>query len=212
MTEKDWDFSSTPLFRDLTEEQIAPLIIHRGSFLDFKKGEKLTGYQRCLGILLQGTLLVENGSGTPLNQLKAGSLFGVSTVFTEHQSHVTDIYAKEACRIFLLTQQELAEIFLENFRVNENYLSFLTDRIRFLNWKIDLFSATTAEQKLLCYLRHQKRQELEGDFVTVEPMTQLANLLGMGRASLYRAIEALEQSGKLSRIDRKVWKVDLEER
>ena len=85
--------------------------------------------------------------------------------------------------------------------------AFLTDRIRFLNWKIDLFSASTAQQKLRLYLLHLRK---EGSEVTVEPLARLGHTLGMGRASLYRVIEKLEGEGVIKRMERNRWQVDWE--
>ncbi len=202
-----------PLFQDLAPSRTEELTRHRGSVAEVPRGKPVLGYRGKLGILLKGRLLVENGSGTPLNHLEPGALFGVSTVFTPQKTHVTDIYAEEDSTLLLLTEAELRELFTEEFTVNRNYLSFLTGRIRFLNWKIDLFSANTAEQKLLCWIRHQCRtEEVSGqDVLTVDvgSMSQLAMLLGMGRASLYRAADALTESGVIQKVSRKKWIIHL---
>ena len=134
-------------------------------------------------------------------------MFGVSTVFTGYSSHITRISAAVNSAAVLIGEEELATIFAEDFSVNRSYLAFLTDRIRFLNWKIDLFSASTAQQKLRLYLLHLRK---EGSEVTVEPLARLGHTLGMGRASLYRVIEKLEGEGVIKRMERNRWQVDWE--
>lgn len=148
-----------------------------------------------------------NAGGTLLNQLHPGDMFGVSTVFTGYSSHITRISAAVNSAVVLIGEEELAAIFAEDFSVNRSYLAFLTDRIRFLNWKIDLFSASTAQQKLRLYLLHLRK---EGSEVTVEPLARLGHTLGMGRASLYRVIEKLEGEGVIKRMERNRWQVDWE--
>lgn len=205
---------SCPLFAGIDCVRIKKLLETRGTLSRISRRKPLTGYHGKLGILLEGKLLVENGSGTPLNHLEPGALFGVSTVFTRQKAHVTDIYAEEDAVILLLSETELQELFTEDFTVNRNYLSFLTGRIRFLNWKIDLFTASTAEQKLLCWIRHQCRLAYtpsgqEELMVDVGSMSHLAMLLGMGRASLYRAVDALTANGVIQKVSRKRWIIHL---
>lgn len=205
---------SCPLFQGLAPDRIKALLSHKGSLSEIPRGKPVLGYRGKLGILLSGKLLVENGSGTPLNHLEPSGLFGVSTVFTEQKTHVTDIYAEEDSILLLLDEMELREIFTEEFTINRNYLSFLTGRIRFLNWKIDLFTANTAEEKLCCWIRHQCRPEDSLSepgrlVVDVDSMSHLAELLGMGRASLYRAVDSLAEKGIIEKASRKKWIIHL---
>lgn len=133
-------------------------------------------------------------------------IIGVSTVFTEQKNHVTDISAGEDSLCLLLDEGELQGMFAADQRVSRNYLRFLTGRIRFLNWKIDLFTASTAGEKLLCWLRHQCFTLEDGQKAALlPPMAALAGQLGMSRASLYRAVTALEEAGIIRRASRKEW-------
>lgn len=196
----------SPLFSNIPGEEVLALLQDKGSLNPLKRGQLVRGYGGKLGIILKGSLQVTGGSGTPLNRLETGSLFGVSTVFTPLKNHVTDISAGEDSICLLLDEGELEEMFGADQRVSHNYLSFLTGRIRFLNWKIDLFTASTAEQKLLCWLRHQCCTGPDGEkSVSLPPMATLAQQLGMGRASLYRAAGSLEEAGVIKRTSRKQW-------
>lgn len=198
---------ASPLFRDLPRERTAALLEGRAELRSFSRGQDLDWYLRKLGIVTEGRLAVYNAGGTLLNQLHPGDMFGVSTVFTGYSSHITRISAAVNSAAVLIGEEELATIFAEDFSVNRSYLAFLTDRIRFLNWKIDLFSASTAQQKLRLYLLHLRK---EGSEVTVEPLARLGHTLGMGRASLYRVIEKLEGEGVIKRMERNRWQVDWE--
>lgn len=197
---------ASPLFRELPRGRVKVLLKNRGELQGFSRGQVLDGYLRKLGIVIKGRLSVFSESGTLLNQLQPGNMFGVSTVFTGYSSHITRISAAVNSTVLFLREEELAAVFAEDFSVNRSYLSFLTDRIRFLNGKIDLFSASTAGEKLRLYLLHLRRDSPE---VEVEPLARLGNTLGMGRASLYRSIEKLEEEGILSRNGR-LWHIDWE--
>lgn len=199
--------AASPLFCGIPAEQVLALADGRVREQSLSRGEVLHGYLRSLGIVTKGRLAVRSTGGTLLNQLCPGDMFGVSTVFTDYGVHITEISAAVASSVILIGQKELTQIFSEDFSVNRNYLAFLTDRIRFLNWKIDLFSASSAEQKLRLYLLHQRRED---GTVTVEPLARLGKILGMGRASLYRVIEKLEADKIIYRESRCCWQVDWE--
>jgi len=199
-------FSKSPVFSGLSEEAILTLTSSYGKVRSLKKGEELTDYSKMLGLVLSGSLQVVNFSGTLLNRLLPGSLFGVSTVFTEFTSHVTDIFAETKSEIYLLTEDELAQLFQKEPLIFRSYVAFLTDRIRFLNQKIDLFSAGSAEQKLMTYIKHNLQVDSEGQqFLQIGSMSQLASILGMGRASLYRAVDTLKAEGIISKAEGKKW-------
>ena len=85
----------------------------------------------------------------------------------------------------------------EDFRIAENYIRFLSGRIRFLNERIAGFEGG------------QRRAPRGRLFFSTPPggrprrvaggMVELAKLLGIGRPSLYRAVDALFQSGALQK-------------
>ena len=76
-----------------------------------------------------------------------------------------------------------------------NYIGFLSDRIRFLNRKIKFFTSGTAERRLALYLDSFP----EDSFKIDESMSAVADMLDIGRASLYRAFDRLTEDGFIRR-------------
>ena len=70
------------------------------------------------------------------------------------------------------------------------------NRIWFLSSRISALTAGTAEQKLAVYLLEQGDMEIS--------MTDLSQRLNLGRASLYRAAEELEELGAIAREGKRV--------
>ena len=81
--------------------------------------------------------------------------------------------------------------------VAENYVRFLTGRIRFLNRRIAAFTAGAAPRKVARYL--WERRQGDGSVPLPDNMVALAASLDMGRSSLYRALDTLEAAGCLER-------------
>jgi DNA-binding MarR family transcriptional regulator len=79
-----------------------------------------------------------------------------------------------------------------------HYIRFLTQRIEFLNQKIQYLTAGCVERRLALYLMGQIPQDDLAVQLDISAVS-LADLLDVGRASLYRAMDRLTQDGFLTR-------------
>ena len=82
----------------------------------------------------------------------------------------------------------------EERSIRNNYLRYLTGRIRFLSGRLQSLAQTGSEGKLIRYLLANGRS----GSITCSS-TELARRLGISRASLYRAFEPLEEGGLIIR-------------
>ena len=162
----------------------------------FSSGLVLYGpsrFRRCLGVLLSGRLQVTKGALT-VSLLEPGELFGAAALYSDAAEFPTTITAKGPGRCLLLSQS-LIDRLLEQFPlIRENYLRYLTGRIRFLSGRIQSLAQPGAEGRLVRYLL---ANAASGEVTC--PAAQLARRLGVSRASLYRAFDALEKSGLILR-------------
>lgn len=181
----------------LLEEQQKAGLGQRVQLKDFAKGQTIytpEHYRRSLGIISRGIVVVEKENGVLLNELGAGRCFGAAALFVTQERYVTTVRAKTACQVLFLSMEAMQEIMVQYPQIALNYIRFLSGRIQFLNRRIDSFIAPSAEGSLLSYLRQQP------DGTSRElPMSRLAELLNLGRTSLYRAVEHLEQQGMIRR-------------
>ena len=171
------------LFRDLEKGEQDRLFAGLPEPVGYEKGEILFSracFRKALGILLEGEATVRRfgDDRVILNRLSRGS-------------------AASPARVLFLTQELLSRLMREDFRIAENYIRFLSGRIRFLNERIAGFTEDSAERRVADYFFQHRREdgrvELQGS------MVELAKLLGIGRTSLYRAVDALLQSGALQK-------------
>ncbi|MFR7473244.1 MAG: Crp/Fnr family transcriptional regulator [Christensenellales bacterium] len=91
------------------------------------------------------------------------------------------------------------QLFGQSRRAMANYLSFLTGRIFYLNRRIDAYTGGSAECRLAMYLLDNQQDGVPPKVTLPFGMNKLAELLGIGRASLYRAMETLEKKGIVAR-------------
>ena len=188
------------LFEGLSKEKTEELISKFGKTVKSEHGAELYRV-KSIGIILSGTAKIirknDFGISVTMRNIGAGEMFGMASVFGEWNSEFSSITAITACDVFYISEQELRQIFAEYPGTALNYIVFLTDRIRFLNRKIDTFSADNTEKKLYEFLISLS----DGKDTVSLPfgMAELSRRLQIGRSSLYRSIEALEKNNLIKR-------------
>ena len=93
----------------------------------------------------------------------------------------------------MLEQPLVDRLLAEQSQIRENYLRYLTGRIRFLSGRLQTLAQSGVEGKLARYLLAAGTGELTCSAI------QLCQRLGISRASLYRAFADLEDSGLITR-------------
>ena len=188
-----------PLFRPLDRNILGTLLSDpRCHLRRFQNGETVfsdEAFEKALGLIVTGAVSVYRiGGGNPvlLNLLSAGDLFGAAALFSGESHYVTRIVASGSASIFFLSA-ELCEEWIRSYPdFAISYVRFLSDRIRFLNRRLASLAAPGVEQKLAAFLL--------GDRETIGlRMVQIASALGVGRASLYRAVDTFCERGWIRR-------------
>lgn len=148
-----------------------------------------------VGILCTGSARVLAGHGeeaTILNTLKPGDMFGIANLFDEDSPFPTRIVATSGAKVLFLDGDAFRRCIQEDPIILRNYLAFLSRKLMYLNRKILTFTAGSAERKLMLFLLEQ---HTSGDVTLPCSMSELAERLGIGRASLYRARDSLIREG-----------------
>ena len=152
-----------------------------------------------LGIVLSGSAIAYTPhpiKKVMLRTFAAGAVFGISDWYDDARPGLSRIEAKEDTEVLTIRPEAVRLLIEESRAFREHYISFLTGRIRFLNQKIDYLTAGSAEIKLSHYLLSLG----ETQSVTLPlSMSALAEMLDLGRASLYRAFDTLIEDGFISK-------------
>lgn len=167
-------------------------------------------FSRSVGIILKGSARVEKrGNAKPviMNTLEPGSTFGMAAIFYEEESFPTVITATKQTAVAFISKEMLLDAFKKDSRIYENYIRLLSQKIHFLNKKTATFSSRSTSYKLYSYLLDEYSKNGENGKVTLKyNMSELASLLGVGRTSLYRELEALTDEGLIKK-DGKVFTI-----
>ena len=197
--------SSLPIFqktdtkvlsRWLTKHVPPPVEVAAGEGVD-------AAYLHCFGILLEGQLEIHSADSEKnviLRNLKAPSVFGAASLFCQGELPFSQIQAKSRCKLLFASLEAVRTLLSSDEAFRDAYLAFLCDRVRFLNRKIQCFTAGSAERKLALWLLSEDQPTI----VLPTSLSSLADMLDIGRASLYRSLDKLENEGMICRDGRKI--------
>ncbi len=199
--------SASPLFEGVPAETVRALVsahppvsVARGGILYGAANEG-----RQLAFLLRGSALVHktyaDGARVLMSRLAAGDAFGMATLFHD-APFPTEITAETAALALYVPRGWLEAAFDTEPRLAQNFIRLLSARIHFLTRRIELLSGDTLSARLLRLLEGLS----QGEVVFTLPFhyAQLALMLGISRASLYRALNALAARGVLVRDGRRI--------
>ena len=203
LSKREWKrISGHPLFQNLSEETVCQCLnTHGNGILEFSDGEQMYTHDQ-VGFLLCGRAEVQTTDQSRrvlLRFLTVGDAFGLAGMFAD-EPDVSKIYAHGTCRCVFFSKQAISHLLETSDRFRENYIGFLSSRIRFLNRKIAYLTAGSAERRLALYLLSLGTGEVE----LKESIASLSDLLNLGRASLYRAFDKLCEDGYLLKDGRRL--------
>ncbi len=192
------------LFNGLTCNQRKEIIGYFNDVYSFEKGNVIfdnTHFNSALGVFLSGKGYAGNGN-TVKASFNEGDVFGAAALFGAGEEYVSRIVAKTSCKVLFIKEDTLRKIISEYPVCAVNYITFLSDKIRYLNEKIAQYTGDSASSRLYRLLCEKAD---ENGIIDNVNMSLLASLSGMGRTSIYRAVSELEEKDIIKREDKKIY-------
>lgn len=147
-----------------------------------------------LAVILRGKAEIfsaDPGKDVLLQTISVGETFGCDKLFGKSTSLSTRVVSKGGTRVLFISESSLSQMLENDKTVMYNYIRTVTDSVRFLNEKITYFTAGSTERRLALYLASLNKKTVRLSI----SLTDLANTLDVGRASLYRAFDKLNEDG-----------------
>lgn len=200
--------SQCSLFQGIARDELSALLERDGVMVGhFTRGDTIyepQGFSRSLGIILSGSASVHKKQGDAsmlMSMLVETDLFGAAMLFSDEEDYVATIVAEQSTWALLIPEACFRDMMRENHALAENYMRYLTARIRFLSSRIDGFVRPGCEERVLRFLR----QRAEGGAVPDRlSMSAMAEALCISRASLYRVLDSLEERNIICRNGRQI--------
>ncbi len=197
-----------PLFRE-ADSTLVDRYLNESTMRIDKIGSRDVVYSSNSEKLLVGTLLSGraqvftglSGERALLKTLGIGELFGIANLYAEEEPFPTQIVATEESEILFIDGSAFRSLIEHDPAVLRSYLALQSRKIVYLNRKILTFTAGSAEKKLALFLLER---EIDGCVTLPCSMTELSELLSIGRASLYRAMDSLLEAGYIKKQDQTI--------
>ena len=183
---------------------------HEWQVAHFIKGQQIYGtakWQGYLGFLLSGQATAYSSAdsdATILRSFAPGDLFGAASLFTAEAEPFSYIVADRQTEVLFLARAGLEQLLAHNWQLAANYISFLAQRVAFLNRKIMALSAGSATAKLAIHIMEHSLPSACGKPVFRGNISKLAQSLNISRASLYRCLDNLATAGCISHRGREI--------
>lgn len=205
MTKKQFLLENFFLFKNVEEKILDIILTYNGICEEnFSSGEIMQNNSiDCkLCIILKGKAIIKSGNdGVIIRKLSKNDVFGAAALY-DTPKHLTIVKCITDCTVISITKEFVDLCIKTDPTIAINYIEFLSKKVSFLNSKINAYTAKSAENKLYAYLLHLPREK--NIVVLPTDMSTLAKMIGIGRATLYRAFEKLEFSGLIIKNDKNI--------
>ena len=205
--------SKSFLFSGIEKEELHRLIAGKyPEIKSYKRGELVYSSadpERKVGFVASGKCEIridrQDGSKTLLNSLTSSDSFGVLSVYSEEE-FPTQIYAAVGSSVIFFSAEQIEFFVNQNAQISANLIRFLAERISFLNKKIATLSQGRVEDKLASELLLESKKCASDEFDF--NCSKTGEIIGAGRASVYRALSSLEAEGLIKFDNKKIYILD----
>ncbi len=196
----------TRIFKDADEKILTSVLNTYGKSVSYAKNDIVFSretYSPVLCLIIKGEARVSKGE-TVISHLKDGEIFGAAFLYNQSYEFENTVTALTPLKVVIIEKDGVNELIKCDSSISFNYISYLSERIGFLNSKIEGYTKPNAEEKLMLYLK--KNADINNGKCEISvSMTELSHVLQISRASLYRVIETLENQGKICRDGKKIY-------
>ena len=204
------------MFLNIPTEKIDSLIATNEFLISsFSSGETICNnesFEKRIFFVIDGECEVSRvkGDGTtiPLNSLERGDSFGVLAVFGNPSEYPTEIRAKKNATLVSISEEVARNLVRTHSEIAMNVITFLGNRVAFLNDKIATFSADNVEQKFAKFIISEAKKYNRSTFEI--NLKRTAEAINSGRASLYRALDNLTKKTFIKVENKKIYILDLQ--
>lgn len=182
------------LFELLTKEDIK-----LSRLLKYKKEQILFHEDdECLyvGIVIKGEIKIASftllGQEIVYNIVKEGQMFGNNLIFSNYPHFRGTVIANSDGELILISKENLLKILQSNSSFLEAYLSSQAEFSKRLNNTIKLLSLSSAEERLLYYLK-------QNNPLKIKSISSLSESLYLSREATSRLVSKMVKEGKINR-------------
>lgn len=191
--------SNCPLFRGIFPEEIE--IIFDGIFYQIKKYEsgEIIAYQDdkveylmiVLSGIARGEMIDLGGKTVIIEEIESPRPLAPAFIFGQNNLYPVNIVSQTPTEVLKVPKQEFVKMMQKNDKLLVNFMNSVSSRAQFLSQKLKFLSFNSIKGKFAFYILNLAKNN-NSNYITL-PVSQskLAELFGVTRPSLARAIREL---------------------
>jgi CRP/FNR family transcriptional regulator, dissimilatory nitrate respiration regulator len=154
---------------------------------------------RSLMILTSGAVRGEmadySGKTVKIEDIESPNLLAPAFLFGKNNKYPVSIIANNEVSVLSIPKQDFVKLLQKNESILNNYLDNISSRAQFLSGKLRFLAFQTIKGKLAHYFLQILNQSGKDEFLLPKSQSQLAEMFGVARPSLSRAIRELDNDG-----------------
>jgi len=184
--------------------QIGRIRRYSGGTLIAQAGEEVRSLQILLSGSVKGEMVDYTGKVIKIEDILPPRPLAPAFLFGNRNRYPVNITAGEDVEILSLPRDRFLLMLQESEKVLVNYINIISNRGQFLSSKIKFLSFTTIKGKLAQYLLDLSEQSGSAELLLLHSQSQLAELFGVARPSIGRALGEMNQEGIIRTEGKKV--------
>lgn len=209
------------LFKDMTEASKEKCMqSFHYQIKKFSKGDSIVQAHEVVIqqlIIIRGSVKSEmmsyNGKTIKIADMVAPRILAPGFLFGKQSHYPVSIQATSDCEVLAISKEYFLETILMDQQLQLNFINLISDQTQFLTRKINFLNFKTIKGKIAYFLftllKRQKQQSLQNVVVLPQSQTQLAELFGVTRPSLSRAMNELSHDGMIKIEGKRIEIIDI---
>jgi len=196
------NLSACPMFRGLKDEEITTILQSvEYQLKTYPKGELIaqSGDEVMnMMIIMQGSISGEmydfTGKTIKIEDINSPYLLAPAFLFGNNNRYPVYLTANMDVTILVIPKTSLINLLQDNKLVLKNYLDIISNRAQFLSNKIRFLSFQSIKGKIAHYLLQLMERTGSEEITLPKSQSEMAEMFGVTRPSLGRAIRDLDRS------------------
>jgi CRP/FNR family transcriptional regulator, dissimilatory nitrate respiration regulator len=155
-----------------------------------------------LHLLIEGSVRGEmmdfTGKTVKIEDIESPGILAPAFLFGSNNKYPVSIISNHNATVLNIPKSDFIKILQKNSMVLNNYLDNISSRAQFLSGKLRFLAFQTIKGKLAHYFLQISNKSGKNNFVLPKSQNQLAEMFGVTRPSLGRAIRELDAEGIIS--------------
>jgi CRP-like cAMP-binding protein len=193
-----------PFFNGMTEEEVLPFLLSPRNGRRHYSPKSFIALQgdecRSMYLLTEGQvrtqMVNEEGKQLTIEILNAPLMLAPAFVFGKENRFPVNVEAIKGCEVILINKQVFLDFLHQYPMAMLNFIRLISNRSQLLSARLNQFALQSLKSRLMNYIRMHHR---------IDSQQQVAQILGVARPSLARAISELIAEGSIE-VDGKIYK------